>query len=148
VFAFASLAVLAVELKRRNDQFFVDARRAFLVELEVELGELPTQVDVIDRALGEVRFEGTRFLVLAGPTMRVQSHRASYPMSGHRAFSPSRLMHGLRTMRRGPRGQSTKTRALRSTWYVCGEMSTPSPHCENGKAFMTPCLRYGARTSW
>ena len=73
VFAFASLAVLAVELERRNDQFLVDARRAFLVELEVELGEMPTSVEAIDRALREVHFEGTRFLVLAEPAGRVQS---------------------------------------------------------------------------
>jgi len=73
VFAFASLAVLAVELERRNDQFLVDARRAFLVELEVELREMPTANEAIARALGEVHFEGTRFLVLAESGGAVQA---------------------------------------------------------------------------
>ncbi len=73
VFAFASLAVLSVELERRNDQFLVDARRAFLVELDVELGEMPTPVEAIDRALGEVHFEGTRFLVLSDPAALVHA---------------------------------------------------------------------------
>jgi len=73
VFVFASLAVLSVELEQRNDQFLVDARRAFLVELEVELKEMPTIAEAIDRALSEVRFEGTRFLVLAQPADRVQA---------------------------------------------------------------------------
>ncbi len=73
VFAFASLAVLVVELERRSDQFLTDARRAFLVELEVELGELPTRDEAIERALGEVHFEGTRFIVESGPAGRVQS---------------------------------------------------------------------------
>ncbi len=76
LFAFASLAVLVVELERRNDQFLVDARRAFLVELDVELGEMPTTTEAIARALGEVHFEGTRFLVLAGPAGAVQATSA------------------------------------------------------------------------
>ncbi len=73
VFAFASLAVLVVELERRSDQFLTDARRAFLVELEVELGELPTRDEAIERALSEVRFEGTRFIVVSGPAGRAQA---------------------------------------------------------------------------
>ncbi len=85
MFAFASLAVIAVELERRNDQFLVDARRAFLVELEVELGEMPTRVQAIDRALGEVRFEGTRFLVLAESAGRVQATPADLRLEANGA---------------------------------------------------------------
>jgi len=73
VFVVASLAVLTVELEQRNDQFLIDARRAFLVELQVELGEMPSTAEAIDRALGEVRFEGTRFAVLSDPAGRVQA---------------------------------------------------------------------------
>lgn len=76
VFALASLAVLVVELERRNDQFLVDARRAFLVELEVELGTMPTAQQAIDRALREVLFEGTRFLVLAEPAGQLYASSA------------------------------------------------------------------------
>lgn len=76
VFAVASLAVLDVELEHRNDQFLRDARQAFLVELAVELGELPTTESAVRMALDEIRFEDTRFFVQTTDVPSVLATRA------------------------------------------------------------------------
>lgn len=92
VFAVASLAVLDVELEHRNDQFLRDARQAFLVELAVELGELPTTESAVRMALDEIRFEDTRFFVQTTDVPSVLATRCGQP---HRQCAGAYLADGL-----------------------------------------------------
>jgi len=119
--------VLVVELERRNDQFLVDARRAFLVELDVEMGEMPTTTEAIARALGEVHFEGTRFLVLAGPAGAVQATPADGRIAPGGEAHPdvARVVF-----------DSIVIAQLRE---LCAVSTTPWPRFASGRAFTTHC---------
>lgn len=118
-FATGSWYLIRNVLATRSDQFLLDARDAFLVELESEVASLPDTIRALEGALRDVRFPDIEFVVLDTAMRIVTSSSTAMGEApavagdGGRSPEPERVARQARSLReRAARGGAPDSRAL------------------------------------